>query len=70
MKERRIVDLRAWVVDQAGAGGDYCHQEGGHWLVDDMVANPMSVYPEYRDSRDSWGMGVLSSILARLPPYM
>ena len=66
MKERRIVDLRAYVIDQAGAGGDYCHQEGGHWLVDDMVANPMSVYPEYRDSRDSWGMGVLSSILVEV----
>ena len=66
MKERRIVDLRAHAIDQPGSGGDYSNREGGHWLVDDMVANPMSVYPEFRDSRNSWGMGVLASILVEV----
>ena len=41
-------------------------REAGHWLVDDLVANPMSIYPEYRDSRDSWGMGVLGSVLVEV----
>ncbi|QEX16334.1 L-rhamnonate dehydratase [Hypericibacter terrae] len=66
MTKRRIADIRAFVIDQAGTGGDYSHRESGHWLVDDLVANPMSVYPEYRVSRNSWGMGVLGSILVEV----
>ena len=53
-------------LDQPEMGGDYNRREAGHWLVDDLVATPMSIYPEYRDSRDSWGMGVLGSILVEM----
>ena len=66
MAKHRIVDLRAYVLDQPEMGGDYNRRAAGHWLVDDLVATPMSIYPEYRDSRDSWGMGVLGSILVEV----
>jgi L-rhamnonate dehydratase len=66
MTTRRIADIRAYVLDQPDMGGDYNRREPGHWLVDDLVATPMSIYPEYRDSRDSWGMGVLRSILVEI----
>ena len=66
MPKHRIADLRAYVLDEPEMGGDYCRREAGHWLVDDLVANPMSIYPEYRDSGDSWGMGVLGSVLVEV----
>ena len=66
MKPARIADVRAFSIDQPEVGGDYCNRESGHWLVDTVVANPMSGYPEYRESRDSWGMGVLTSVLVEV----
>jgi L-alanine-DL-glutamate epimerase-like enolase superfamily enzyme len=66
MKKNRIADVRAYTIDQPGTGGDYSHQADGHWLVDDLVANPMSVYPDYKESRNSWGMGALTSILVEV----
>ena len=57
MTKRRIVDIRAYVLDEPEMGGDYNRREAGHWLVDDLVATPMSIYPEYRDSATAgaWG---------------
>ena len=33
-----------------------CHLTamGGSWLTEDVVANPMSIYPEYAAKRSSW----------------
>lgn len=57
----RIRQLRAYVVDAQG-GGDYHDQPAGHW-IDDRIATPMSVYPEYRQSRQSFGLNVLGSLV-------
>ncbi len=62
----RIVDIRAYVIDARGQGGDYHDREDGHWLVDGDISTPMSVYPEYRKSRTSWGIAVLGSILVEV----
>ncbi|WP_421726216.1 L-rhamnonate dehydratase [Bauldia sp.] len=66
MRRDEIVDIRAFVVASSGAGGDYHDREAGHWLIDTQIANPMSVYPEYRASRTSWGIAVLGSILVEV----
>ena len=61
-----ITDLRVYLVDSAGKGGDYFQQDQGHWLIDSLIANPMSGYPEYRDKRTSWGINVLGSLVVEI----
>ncbi len=62
----RIADIRAFVIDSKGRGGDYHDRESGHWLVDGDIATPMSGYVEYRKSRAAWGIAVLGSILVEV----
>lgn len=66
MRRDRIVDIRAYTIDAGGAGGDYHDREEGHWLIDTLIANPMSAYADYRASRTSWGIAVLGSILVEV----
>jgi len=61
-----IADLRVYLVDGTGSGGDYFQQSQGHWLIDSLIANPMSGYPAYRDKRTSWGISVLGSIVVEI----
>lgn len=49
----------------AGGGADYHDQGAGHW-IDDRIATPMSRYPEYRDSRQSFGINVLGTLVVVL----
>lgn len=62
MKDR-ISSVRAWLVPSGG--GDYHAQESGHW-IDGHVATPMSRYPEYRETRSSFGLNVLGSIVVEV----
>lgn len=55
-----IKHIRAYTV--TGGGADYHDQDGGHW-IDDHIATPMSVYPEYRQSRQSFGLNVLGTLV-------
>lgn len=55
-----IRQLRAYTV--RGGGADYHDQERGHW-IDDHIATPMSKYPEYRQSRRSFGIDVLGTLV-------
>ncbi len=64
MRRDEITDVRAFVVE--GAGGDYHDRAEGHWLIDTLIANPMSRYPEYKASRTSWGISVLGSIVVEI----
>ncbi|KAF8416838.1 mandelate racemase muconate lactonizing enzyme family protein [Tirmania nivea] len=57
----RIKQVRSYVVDGVGSGGDYHNVARGHWLVDNPIANPMSRWEQYRKSRTSWGINVLGS---------
>lgn len=63
----RIADLRVHVVNPKRRGGDY-FQNGGetHWLVDSLIANPMSGHAAYREKRSSWGIGVLGSLVVEI----
>lgn len=58
-----IRHLRAYTV--RGGGADYHDQEGAHW-IDDHIATPMSKYPEYRQSRRSFGIDVLGTLVVEI----
>jgi L-rhamnonate dehydratase len=66
MQQHKIVDVRAYVIGGKGEGGDYHSQAKGHWIVDTLMANPMSGYEKYKYSRTSWGIGVLGSIYVEI----
>jgi L-rhamnonate dehydratase len=63
MKRERIAAVRASVV--GGGGADYHDQGEGHW-IDGQIATPMSVYPEYRARRSSFGLNVLGTIVVEV----
>ena len=65
-KAMKIVDVRVFTVRAEGAGGDYHCQAKGHWLIDTLIANPMSGHPDYKASRSSWGIAVLGSIVVEI----
>jgi L-rhamnonate dehydratase len=58
-----IKQVRAYVL--RGGGADYHDQQGGHW-IDDHIATPMSRYPEYRQSRRSFGINVLGTLVVEI----
>jgi L-rhamnonate dehydratase len=58
-----IRSIRAFTV--RGGGADYHDQEDGHW-IDDHIATPMSKYPQYRQSRRSFGINVLGSLVVEI----
>lgn len=58
-----IKQVRAYTV--RGGGADYHDQKGGHW-IDAQIATPMSRYPEYRQTRTSFGINVLGSLVVEI----
>lgn len=48
-----------------GGGADYHDQNDGHW-IDDHIATPMARYPEYRQSRRSFGINVLGTLVVEI----
>lgn len=58
-----IRQVRAFTV--RGGGADYHDQGADHW-IDDHVATPMARYPEYRKSRQSFGLNVLGSLVVEI----
>ena len=60
---RRVAQVRAHVV--RGGGADYHDQSAGHW-IDDHIATPMAAYPEYRQSRQSFGLNVLGTVVVEV----
>ena len=53
--------------EKNSGGGADCHkQTAGHWIVDSDIANPMSVYEQYRASRTSWGIDAMGSIVVEV----
>ena len=63
MTQRTIKEVRAYTV--RGKGADYHDQDGYHW-IDDHIATPMSAYPEYRQSRQSFGINVLGTLVVEI----
>lgn len=66
MENITITDVRAYVLDQRGSGGDYHDRDAGHWIVDSLIATPMSGYPDYKQSRTSFGIDVMKSIVVEV----
>jgi L-rhamnonate dehydratase len=58
-----VREVRAFVT--RGGGGDYHDQKTGHW-IDDHIATPMSKYPEFRASRQSFGLNVLGTLIVEI----
>jgi L-rhamnonate dehydratase len=65
MKARpKIKQVRASVI-RGGGGADYHDQPGGHW-IDNHIASPMAKYAEYRQSRKSFGINVLGTLVVEI----
>lgn len=62
--QTRIAQVRAYTVE-AGGGADYHDQSASHW-IDDHIATPMSGYPGYSDSRHSFGLNVLGTLVVQV----
>jgi L-rhamnonate dehydratase len=65
----KIVDVRAYVPVSGREGGDYHarpHDWRQHWIVDSLIANPMSKYPQYREKRTSWGIDALGGLIVEI----
>jgi L-rhamnonate dehydratase len=60
----RIAQVRAFTAD-AGGGAEYHDQQGYHW-IDDHIATPMSRYPGYDESRRSFGVNVLGTLVVEV----
>lgn len=60
---RRIAAIRAYVVE--GGGADYHDQKEDHWIVK-QIATPMSVYPEYKATRTSFGINALKTLVVEV----
>jgi L-rhamnonate dehydratase len=58
-----VRQVRAYVA--RGGGADYHDQGKGHW-IDDHIATPMAKYPAYRQSRQSFGLNVLGSLIVEV----
>lgn len=58
-----IRHVRAFIV--RGGGADYHDQPDGHW-IDDHISTPMARYPEYRQSRQSFGINVLGTLVVEI----
>lgn len=63
----KIREVRAHTVVSAGDGGgaDYHDQSRGHW-IDDHVATPMAKYPQYRASRQTFGLNALGTLVVEV----
>ncbi|TNY17965.1 putative racemase [Rhodotorula diobovata] len=70
-----IARVETFIPAAGGDGGDYHRQKDGHWILDGGkphadkpgvkcgISNPMSGYEQYRESRTSWGIDVLGSLV-------
>ena len=62
-----IKDIRVYSTRPDAGGGTYFKPgASGHWLVDSLIANPMSGHPAYREKRSSWGIGVLGALVVEI----
>lgn len=64
--DMEITRLSVYTMNAESGGGDYFRQKKGHWLIDTIIANPMSGYEKYKASRSSWGVSVLGSIIVEI----
>ncbi len=66
----KIKHVRAWFIggataEQGAGGGDYHDRGANHW-IDDHIATPMSKYKQYEQSRQSFGINVLGTLIVEV----
>ncbi len=63
----KIKQVRASVIKggEGGGGADYHDQGEGHW-IDNHIATSMGRYPQYRQSRKSFGINVLGTLVVEI----
>ena len=70
MKLPKIKEVRAYFMGGAtaekGSGGADYHDQGGHHWIDDHIATPMSKYKDYEQSRQSFGIIVLGTLIVEV----
>lgn len=66
MKDVRVSAVRAYIIDPNQMGADYHNQHGKHWINELPVANPMSIYEDYKQKRTSWGINALGTVVAEI----
>jgi len=67
MTSFRIKDIRVSRLAPDTRGGTYFDPGASqHWLVDSLIANPMSGHAQYREKRSSWGIGTLGAIVVEI----
>ena len=66
MKKTSILEVRAYVVAPGETCADYHNQSDKHWIIDLPIANPMSIYEEYRANRTSWGINALGTVIVEV----
>jgi L-rhamnonate dehydratase len=63
----RIREVRVFTLAPSSKSGTYFKPgEAKHWLVDSLIANPMSGYAKYREKRSSWGIGVIGALVVEI----
>jgi len=64
----RIKDVRVFTLAPAAGAGTYFKpgENAEHWLVDSLIANPMSGYAKYREKRSSWGISTIGSLVVEI----
>jgi L-rhamnonate dehydratase len=63
-KNDRIAEIRASLPAETVSG--YFEKTPGHWIIDSVIANPMSGYPEYHARRSSWGSKANGTVVVEL----
>jgi L-alanine-DL-glutamate epimerase-like enolase superfamily enzyme len=61
-----ISEIKVSIVKTQSAGADYTDHAEGHWINDTIIANPMSKYPEFQESRSKWGMNAIKGIFIEI----
>jgi len=66
MKKAIIREVRGYIIAPHEMGADYHNQHGAHWINELPIANPMSVYEEYKAKRTSWGINALGTVVVEV----
>ena len=61
-----ISDIKVSIVKTQSAGADYTDHAEGHWINDTIIANPMSRYSQFQESRAKWGMDAIKGVFIEI----
>lgn len=65
IKEIRAYFMGGATAEKGSGGADYHDQQEKHW-IDDKICTPMSKYKKYEQSRQSFGINVLGTLVVEI----